>query len=144
MKYELPPFLGGRIEAIAYRKWLGRKAARHCRRDRRRGNQTATIEEYKNSIHAAVIASEGRDRFTGEELDWSLISTYDNAKSKELRRGYKATFALLPTVDHIGGGTGPASFQICSWRTNDMKNDLACDDFVSLCRLVADRASASA
>ena len=116
MNYALPTFLAGKVEPAAYRRWLARKAAAHRRRDRLRGNLTATIEEYKLAIHAAVATSEGRNRFTGEELDWTLISTYDNAKSKELRRGYKATFALLPTVDHIGDGTGPASFQICGWR----------------------------
>jgi hypothetical protein len=92
---------------------------------------------YKRSIHAAVIASGGHDRFTGEPLDWTLISTYDNAKSKELRRGYKATLAFLPTVDQVGDDTGPASFQICGWRTNDMKNDLACEDFVALSAMAA-------
>jgi hypothetical protein len=54
------------------------------------------------AIHRAVTASNGRDEYTGETLDWSLLSRYNNDESEEKRRHYKASFALLPTVDHIG------------------------------------------
>ena len=47
-----------------------------------------------------------------ELLDWSLISHYDNAESKHGRREYKAKFALLPTIDHVGDGLGTADFKI--------------------------------
>jgi len=43
---------------------------------------------------------------------------------------------MLPSVDHIGDGKGPADFKICAWRTNDAKNDLSYDEFLELCRKV--------
>jgi len=69
-------------------------------------------------------------------LNWSLISTYDNAASKHGRHQYKAGFALLPTVDHVEASSKKASFKLCAWRTNDAKNDLSHPDFVALCRRV--------
>jgi hypothetical protein len=79
------------------------------------------------------------DHYTDEALDWSLLSKYDNATSRQQRRAYKASFALLPTVDHVGDGLGPANFKICGWRTNDAKHDLTHEAFVELCRLVVAR-----
>ena len=97
---------------------------------------------YKEAIHAAVIASLGRDAYTGEELDWSLISTYKNEDSKEGRHAYKAGFALLPTVDHHAADAVAADFRICAWRTNDAKNDLSVTAFIELCRRVVQHAGA--
>jgi hypothetical protein len=138
LKYGMPQFLNGTSNQIAYHKWLHRKAIAHIRRDRRRGNTTGTNEEYKVAIHLAVCESEGRDAYTGEVLAWDLIGTYDNEQSKLEKRLYKTKLALLPTVDHIGDGTGRADFRICSWRTNDAKNDMSLIDFVRLCQLVVD------
>lgn len=134
--FDLPPFLDGMVTREAYIRWLQRKAMAHVRRDRKRGNTSASISEYKHAIHQAVCACRGRDAYTGEELDWGLISKYDNEESKQGRRGYKARFALLPTVDHLGDGTGPADFKICGWRTNDAKGDLSLEEFVALCERV--------
>jgi hypothetical protein len=83
-----------------------------------------------------VLASIGLDAYTGEVLDWHLISKYDNDVAKKGRSKYKALFGLLPTVDHVGDVTGPANFKICAWRTNYAKNDLSLAEFVSLCRRV--------
>jgi hypothetical protein len=80
-----------------------------------------------------VCLSIGTDEYTGEQLAWNLISTYNNDESKQGRRAYKARFALLPTVDHVGDGTGAADFKICGWRTNDAKGDLSLEEFVALC-----------
>lgn len=77
-----------------------------------------------------------RDAYTGEKLSWSLISTYDNEEAKKGRRSYKKGFALLPTVDHVGDGTGSPNFLICSWRTNDSKSDLDLVEFQELCRRI--------
>jgi hypothetical protein len=131
--FELPSFLDNLVSHEAYVRWLQRKAAAHVKRDRQRGNSSASISDYKRAIHNAVCASQGRDAYTGEQLNWHLISTYDNAESKQDRRIYKARFALLPTVDHIGDGTGSADFKICAWRTNDAKGDLSLEEFVALC-----------
>ena len=134
-KYTLPMFLGT-ITQASYTRWLGGRSIAHVRRDKKRGNTTAINEAYKMAIHRAVLESDGRDYYTGELLDWSLIGQYDNAASKEMRRHYKAKFARLPTVDHVGDGLGAADFKICSWRTNDAKHDLTHIEFVELCRRV--------
>lgn len=134
-KHPLPPALQGEIGEDAYARWLRRKAAAHVKRDRLRG-RACTMSAYKTAIHQAVLASSGRDAYTGEKLDWHLISTYDNAASKAGKHGYKALFALLPTVDHIDASPECASFNVCAWRTNDAKNDLSHADFIDLCRRV--------
>lgn len=135
-KYERPAFLVGTVTQERYERWLHRKAVAHVRRDRKRGNPSATNAEYKVEIHRAVSESGDRDCYTGEKLDWSLISTYENEPSKSGGRRYKATFALLPTVDHVSDGRGPAEFMICSWRTNDAKHDLTLPEFLELCKKV--------
>ena len=81
------------------------------------------------------------DAYTGEALDWSLISKYDNADSKSGRRDYKKGFALLPTVDHKATEQD-ADFAICGWRTNDAKNDLQYQEFLELCKKVVAAAKA--
>lgn len=134
--FELPSFLNGLITREAYVRWLQRRAVAHVRRDRKRGNLIALVSEYQRAIHNAVCVSEGKDAYTGEQLDWHLVSTYDNDESKQGQRGYKARFALLPTVDHVGDGTGPADFKICAWRTNDAKGDLSLEEFLALCEKV--------
>lgn len=137
-KYTTPQFLLRIVSQDKYEKWLSRRASAHVKRDRKRGNQTATVAAYKVAMHRAISESEGRDAYTGELLDWRLISQYDNADSKKGGRKYKQRFALLPSVDHIGDGMSEADFKICSWRTNDAKNDLPYLEFVKLCRLVVD------
>ncbi len=139
VKYDAPDFLATPRQILAYRRWLQRKAVTHVRRDRRRGNRRASVAEYKDAIHSAVRQGGERDFYTGEPLDWSLISTYDNDASANGGRSYKQRFALLPTVDHLGDGRGRPRFVICSWRTNDAKHDLNYAQFVELCRLVVRR-----
>lgn len=140
-KYELPGFLEGIVLQKDYERWLHRKAVAHVRRDRSRGNKTATNEEYKTAIHNAVQESCGVDVYTGERLAWDQIGKYNNEKSEKLKREYKKQFALLPSVDHVGDGTGSADFKICAWRTNDAKSDLTYDEFVELCRKVLEAAN---
>ena len=135
-KYALPDFLLMVVAQAAYERWLHRKAIAHVRRDRKRGNQAALNEAYKRAIHDAVCQSGGNDAYTGEAMHWHLLSKYDNQASSQGRRQYKAGFALLPTVDHVGDGLGAASFKICGWRTNDAKNDLGHEEFVQLCQRV--------
>ena len=132
-KYFLPAFLDRIVSPTTYDKWLNAKAAAHLKRDRRRGHSTATRTRYKEAIHTAVLVSEGKDAYTGESLDWTLISTYNNEDSKKGRHTYKAGFALLPTVDHVSAGATEATFRICSWRTNDAKNDLSLEAFMEVC-----------
>lgn len=132
-KYPLPAFLDGILDQESYERWLKRKAAAHCKRDRKRGNASISQESYRLAIHHAVVRSGGLDEYTGAELNWKLVSTYNNERSKAERRDYKKGFGGLPTVDHVGDGLGAAEFKICSWRVNDAKNDLTYDEFLELC-----------
>lgn len=132
-KRQLPEFLASKVSADQYARWLSRKAAAHVKRDRKRDFTGAIGAAYRDAIHQAVVASGGRDAYTGEDLHWELLSQYDNDKSKAGRSVYKAQFALLPTVDHVDSSTAAASFRICAWRTNDAKNDLSHASFLELC-----------
>jgi hypothetical protein len=136
LQYKLPEFLAGRLTRAQYARWLARKAAAHVKRDRVRRSPKIQLADYKQQIHAAVIACDGFDCYTGEELNWELISTYSNQDSKAARSKYKAGLALLPTVDHVAREDGSYDFVICGWRTNDAKNDLSSAEFVELCRRV--------
>lgn len=135
-RYALPECLSGRVEEGTYVRWLRRKAAAHVKRDRKRCGHDVMGEQYRLLIHEAVKRSDGRDHYTGEDLRWDLISTYCNETSKAERSAYKATMALLPTVDHVPGADGKYDFVVCAWRTNDAKNDLSHDEFIALCRRV--------
>ncbi len=142
-KHSMPPFLEDVIKPEAYERWLERKAAAHVKRDRKRAQSDVTPSLYKEAIHAAVTLSEGHDAYTGELLDWKLISTYNNEDSRAGKHSYKSSFALLPTVDHISAGATEASFRICSWRTNDAKSDLSFEGFIELCQKVLTHAGYS-
>ena len=132
-RYPLPHFLIDVISQAKYTRWLSAKAKAHVKRDRKLQPYITEIE-YKKKIHEAAVLSEGKDAYTGESLDWSLLSTWDNDKAKE--HGYKSKFALLPSVDHVSERRGPTVFTICAWRTNAAKNDLSIKDFVQLCEKV--------
>ena len=131
-----PPFLEGRVQPLTYERWIARKAATHLKRDRKRGYENITGTLYRDAIHEAVVRSNGKDIYTGEELDWSLISQYNNEESECGKHGYKAGFALLPTVDHIESSVSKSEFCICAWRTNDAKHDLSHQSFIELCKKV--------
>lgn len=141
-KHDMPSFLDGVVTPEVYRHWLTRKVAAHVRRDLKRGHK-CTSSAYRAAIHEAVVRSRGKDFYTGEKLDWHLISTYNNEDSKKGRHAYKAGFALLPSVDHVDAEATKARFEICSWRTNDAKNDLSLRSFRSLCRRVLTHAGYS-
>jgi hypothetical protein len=132
-KHSLPAFLEGRVQPLVYERWLKRKAASHLKRDRKRGYIGITGAMYRTAIHEAVLQSQGRDIYTGEDLDWSLLSQYNNEDSENGKHGYKEGFALLPTVDHIESSVSKSGFCICAWRTNDSKHDLSYPAFIELC-----------
>lgn len=143
IKYEQPPFLGNTVVTRqAYVRWLHRKARTHARRDSKRWGCTIRVSCYKEAIHQAVLESKGRDFYTHEELDWSLISKYDNRESQSEGAKYKKGLALLPTVDHMNPESREADFRICGWRTNDCKNDLTVAELLTFCKKLL-RAQAS-
>ena len=134
-KYQLPGFLKGQVEQAQYSKWLQAKARSHRGRDKRRGNLEATNAAHKLAIHRAIVDSGGVDEYTGEELHWHLIGTWDNHEAKAGRRLHKEKYRLLPTIDHAGDGMGEPNFKICSYRTNDAKHMMSHDEFIAFCRL---------
>ncbi|SMN15571.1 Protein export cytoplasm protein SecA ATPase RNA helicase (TC 3.A.5.1.1) [uncultured Candidatus Thioglobus sp.] len=138
-KYQQPNFLIDFHSQADYEKWLTRKAHTHFERDKKRGNTKSTNKEYKEAIHQAVCECGELDVYTGERLNWNLLSKWNNEEAKKGRRKYKKKFALLPSVDHVGDGTGSANFKICVWRTNDAKNDLSLNEFVKLCQKVVEK-----
>jgi hypothetical protein len=133
--YAVPVCIQGQCDQARYSRWLHRKAVAHARRDRKR-ERPCTIALYKEQIHAAVCASGHEDFYTGEKLDWKLVSTYDSESSKKARAKYKKTFALLPTLDHTFDEQGQQKFVICSWYVNDAKSDLTLNEFYRLCERV--------
>lgn len=139
-KRQLPQCLAEQVQPLVYERWLSRKAAAHLKRDRKRGYESITGAAYRDAIHEAVVRSDGMDVYTGEKLDWGLISTYNNDDSESGKHEYKAGFALLPTVDHIESSVSNSGFCICAWRTNDAKHDLSHQAFIDLCKKVLEHA----
>jgi hypothetical protein len=127
----------GLCDAAAYRGWLHRKAQAHVKRDRRRfGHESCSGALYRDLIHQAVCNGGDHDHYTGAALDWTLISTFDNAEAEAGKSEYLAKFAHLPTVDHTKAADGRLKFVICSWKVNDAKSHLSEQQFVALCREV--------
>jgi hypothetical protein len=134
--YAVPDCIKEKCDQAQYRKWLHRKATAHVRRDRKRFGKELRVSHYKAAIRAAVCAGGERDYYTGEILDWNLVSTYRNADSTAGKAKYKSGFALLPTVDHTLDEHGQQKFVIRSWRVNDAKSDLTEREFRELCEKV--------
>jgi hypothetical protein len=132
----LPHFLVGIATQEAYDKWIERKAANQARRDQNRFGRTTSGAAYRQAIHQAVLKCEGKDVYTGEQLDWSLIGQYNNDESKAGKHKYKGQFSLLPTVDHIDASSPTSDLCICAWRTNDSKHDMSTTEFLNLCEKV--------
>jgi len=124
-KYQRPDFLDKLIDQQIYEKWLNRKARGHFNRDKKHDSIQSTCQEYKKAIHEAVYDSNGLDAYTGKDMKWELLATFDRVR-----------IADLPTVDHVRDAKKQPSFKICSWRVNDAKSDLTLDEFVSLCGVI--------
>lgn len=135
--YHLPRFLEGVLTRDDYVRWLQGKAQSHVVRDRRRwGDDSLSNSGYKQAIHQAVLDSKGRDYYTGEELDWSLLrrGAYDSKirYDPEARRGFR----LRPAVDHISAEPADEpDFVICADRTNRCKSDLSVGEMRKFCDL---------
>ena len=133
-KYQLPENI--RINQITYEKWLAKKAKSIRKRNKIKDKiEKYSTENYKIAIHKAVCESAGKDFYTGEKLDWSLISKFDGKEAKKDGIKYIKKFALLPTVDHYTNRNN-LDFVICSWIVNDAKSHLSHDEFISLCKKV--------
>lgn len=141
--YPVPEFLKKEgWDQERYKDWLDLKAAAHLARDRRRlerkgedpGSLTGRI--LREAIHLAVTRSDGRDPYTGEALDWSLVRTFKNKKAKKERHKYWESLALMPSVDHRNDDLLKPRFQICSLKINQCKSHLSDKEFIKLCRKI--------
>jgi len=137
-KYQLPDVLKNKCSQEDYTHWIYGKASAHVRRDKKRGNTVATTILYRKAIHEAVCNGGDRDAYTDQPLRWDLIRKYNNKDAKKGKREYKKKFADMPTVDHVDNGTGEPDFKICSWRTNDCKNDLTIEELKKFCTVFLD------
>ena len=130
-----PHFL--EIEQERYSKWLNNRAKSHVRRDALKfPTKKISTELYKIKIHEAVKNSNGIDYYTGEELAWDKISTYNNLQSKKEKDNYFKKFHNMPTVDHEYINEEEFDLRICSFRTNDCKNRLSYNELLSFCEKI--------
>lgn len=137
METSPPPWLPDSV-ARTYPGWVQRKAVTLCKRDQKRGG-TANVQDYRLAIHQAVLASGGCDHWTGEQLDWHLIGSYDPKQADAGGPEHKRRFALLPTPSQPSGNPEP-QFVICAWRTNDARHDMTPEELLEFCRRVVSHA----
>ena len=129
-KYEAPKFIKNKETRARYEKWLSRRASSHAKRD------GVATQMYKGRIHKAVERSNGVDAYTGERLDWDLISKYDNEEARKGGVGHWRRFKLLPSVDHVQKISRPGQFRICGLRTNDAKGYMSIAELRAFCKKV--------
>jgi hypothetical protein len=108
------------------------KAANVLKRDRKRKVPVVSLSMTKQAIVAAIERSGGRDFYTGEPLDWHLISKWTGAEQGTSANEYRRKFWMLPSVDHDFTNPAEPAYHICSWRMNDSKNDQSVDEFLEL------------
>lgn len=117
-----------------YPGWVQRKAVTLCKRDQKRGG-SGNVQQYRLAIHQAVLASEGRDHWSGELLHWELIGTYDPREAAADNGGHRKKYALLPTLAHRCGEPG-VDLVVCAWRTHDAKHDMTAEELLAFCTAI--------
>jgi hypothetical protein len=122
-----------------YPGWVQRKAVTLCKRDQKRGGN-GNVQQYRLAIHQAVLASEGRDHWTGESLAWELIGTYDPKEAASDKGEHRKQYAMLPTIAHRSGEPGP-DFVVCAWRTSDAKHDMTPEELLTFCTAVVNHSA---
>jgi hypothetical protein len=94
---------------------------------------------YKQAIHAAANRAGLLDPYTGETMKYELLGTWDSTKGKNWPDGQIRKYYLMPTVDHVNPYSNVLNLEICSWRINECKAGLTPDEFVEVCRRVAEK-----
>jgi hypothetical protein len=138
-KHTFPDFLKGKCSELDYQKWLDLKAKELLKRDKRRNKPYAfnnSRSNYKDYIHNAVLEAGFYDPYTGDEMRWDLIGTWDSKLAHSGRDKYMKLFAFMPTVDHKYPDSDTITFEIITWRTNDCKNNLDPTEFYAFCSKV--------
>lgn len=125
------------LDSDKFAKWVNRKANSLCKRDKERTKEkyAFTTWDYVEKICEAIKESPVFDFYTNDKLDWTKIGEYTNEEAQCLGPNIKVKYAKMPTVDHIDAKPEP-NFHICTWCTNDAKNDLSLEDFITLCEKV--------
>lgn len=129
-RYPVPSFLQKiEIKQNVFGSWLDRVTAAHVRRDRKRlTKKTIKPAIYRLAIYLAVKESNGKDFYTGEALDWTLLEHF--AGKKTLQREQKK----VPTLDHHNLSAIAPIFRICSMRTNKCKSDFSISEVLEFAK----------
>lgn len=121
-----------------FKGWLECRARSLHKRDKNKtkGTFSFSLSDYCCAICNSILAMKfcSQDAYTGENLDWSCIGKYNNEDARLGGKQYKKRFAMMPTVDHIHAEPKP-EFIICSWQTNDIKNDMTLDELKKWCEV---------
>jgi hypothetical protein len=126
--YPVPAHLNALgISQEDFGKWLDRATNAHVKRDRNRTSKSIKPVVYRQAIFRAVCDGGDLDYYTGEHLDWRLLSYF--SKSDGSGRDQR----LIPTIDHDGLNTEAPVFRICSLRTNKCKSDYSSEQMLEFC-----------
>lgn len=135
--YHAPSFVENvGVSCDQYRKWL--KGVTKSARKTTNGTQSVDPKVIKVAINNRVHNQREYDFYTGVELKWHLIE-----HPKPVGGGWQAHKKKLqyPSVDHYNGKKIP-DFRICSGLVNGAKGSMAHAEFVELCQLVVNHATA--
>lgn len=135
METPAPPWIPEELR-LAYPGWVQRKAVTLCKRDQKRGG-SGNVQQYRLAIHQAVLASQGRDHWSGEWLAWHLIGTSETPDAAGARPEQRRLSAMLPTIDHRTP-VPEADFVICARRTKEARHDMTPDELLAFCRAVVE------
>jgi hypothetical protein len=132
--YSLPPFLEGVISVTDYRHWLENRGTVLRQTDIKLKRPYAKLNStmaYKQKIHQAVLDGGQFDPYTGEKINWGLISREKTLNNVNF---IDSGYAMHPAVDHIN--PEEFGFEICTWISNESKTCMTSDQFVDFCRKV--------
>jgi hypothetical protein len=136
--FPLPAVLQGLMTPPEYNKLVRVKAWALFKRDRKRKLSvalTSSIDLYKETVNKAFASSGRLDPYSGEELRYDLIGTWDPDKAGT-DSDYEKEFYLMPTIDHVDPYGDGLAFEICSWEINCCKSFLNPEEFLRLCNKV--------
>ena len=114
-----------------YVEWLERQA-QNCRTRDSKGARRP-IDEYREAIHKAVLKSNGVDYYTGEPLEWNRLNHDKPMGGGQHNHRIRGRY---PSVDHYHG-VDRLQYRICAGSVNHAKGALSHQQFVTLCRKVA-------
>lgn len=137
--YPLPPFLDNILSQSFYLDFINIRALRMYERDKglkRLCAINSSKELYKEAIHKAITQTGLYDPYTGDEMHYDLLLTWNQNRAHSEGYAYRVQFMLMPTVDHKDPESEILDFEICSWQVNTCKNDLNVTDFISYCKKI--------